>query len=149
MHLPTSPLFLEVTQSADALDESKLPSWENDPPYNAEPDSTPDEQIFTCNLVDVMLGRCSRLSDEMKAQQAKQFEKRDQELFTELVHSIVERVARWAAVYDIVQGCLDSSCCYDRMAACWLQWQARDIHRITEKVLELEIGGNSYDNILM
>ena len=149
MHLPTSPLFLEATQSADALDESELPSWENDPPYNAEPDSTPDEQIFTRNLVDVMLGRCSRLSDEMKAQRAKRFEKRDQELFTESVHSIVERVARWAAVYDVVQGCLDSSRRHDRMAACWLQWQARDIHRITEEVLKLEIGGNPYDNSLM
>ena len=118
MHLPMSPLFLEATQSADALDKSELPSWENDPPYNAEPDSTPDEQIFTRNLVDVMLGRCSRLSDEMKAQRAKRFEKRDQELFTESVHSIVERVARWAAVYDVVQGCLDSSRRHDRMAAC-------------------------------
>ena len=89
--LPTSPLFLEVAQSANALDESELPGWEKDPPYNAEPALTPDEQIFTGNLVDVMLGQCSRLLDKMKAQQAKQFEKRDQELFTELVHSIMER----------------------------------------------------------
>ena len=68
MCLPTSPLFLEVAQSADALDESELPGWEKDPPYNAKPALTLDEQIFTDNLVDVMLGQCSRLSDEMKAQ---------------------------------------------------------------------------------
>ena len=68
MCLPTSPLFLEAAQSADALDESELPGWEKDPPYNAEPALTPDEQIFTGNLVNVMLGKCSRLLDEMKAQ---------------------------------------------------------------------------------
>ena len=56
MRLPTSPMFLEAAQSADALDESDLPSWEEDPPYNAEPDSTPEEDRFTHNLVDVMLG---------------------------------------------------------------------------------------------
>ena len=149
MLLPTSSLFLEATQSADALDESELPSWEKDPPYNAEPDSTLNEQLFTRNLVDVMLGRCSRLSDEMRTQRANWFEKRGQELFTELVHSITEQMARWTAIYDVVQGCAESSRRHDQMAACWLQWQARDIHRITEEAQELEIGGNPYDNSSM
>ena len=31
MHLPTSAMFLEAAQSADALDELELPSWEEDP----------------------------------------------------------------------------------------------------------------------
>jgi len=146
MRLPTSAMFLEAAQSADALDESELPSWEEDPPYNAESDSTPEEERFTRNLVDVMLGRRSRLSDEMKAERAKRFEKRDLDLFTELVHSIKERMVRWFTVYDIVQASVESSRRHNRMAACWLHWQARDIHRITEEALELEIGGNPYDN---
>ena len=69
IHLPTSPLFLEATQSADALDESDLPQWEKEPPYSyVEPDSTPEEEGFTRNLVDVLLGRHVRLSNEAKAQ---------------------------------------------------------------------------------
>ncbi|KIN93739.1 hypothetical protein M404DRAFT_170382 [Pisolithus tinctorius Marx 270] len=55
--LPTSSLFLEAARSADALDESDLPRWEEDPPYmDSEPDSTLQEERFTQNLIDVMLG---------------------------------------------------------------------------------------------
>ncbi|KIO07199.1 hypothetical protein M404DRAFT_24275 [Pisolithus tinctorius Marx 270] len=63
--LPMSPLFLEAAESADALDESDLLKWEREPPYTyAEPDPTPEEQRFTCNLVDVMLRRRARLLGE-------------------------------------------------------------------------------------
>jgi len=45
----------------------------------------------------------------MKAERAKQFEKRDLDLFTELVHSIKERMVWWFSVYDIVQASVESS----------------------------------------
>ncbi|KIO03682.1 hypothetical protein M404DRAFT_145231 [Pisolithus tinctorius Marx 270] len=55
--LPSSSLFLEAAWSTDALDESDLPRWEEDPPYmDSELDSTLQEERFTQNLIDVMLG---------------------------------------------------------------------------------------------
>jgi len=67
--LPSSPLFLEAAQSTEALDESDLPQWEGEPPYSyAEPDSTPQEERFTHNLVEVMLSRQIRLSNKANTQ---------------------------------------------------------------------------------
>ncbi|KIO07167.1 hypothetical protein M404DRAFT_137208, partial [Pisolithus tinctorius Marx 270] len=63
--LPMSPLFLEATESTDALDESDLLKWEREPLYmHAEPDPTLEEQKFMCNLVDVMLRQHARLLGE-------------------------------------------------------------------------------------
>ena len=67
--LPTSPLFSEAAHSADGLDESELPRWEEEPPYmGAKSDSTPQEEQFTRNLFDVMLERRARLAKEARAQ---------------------------------------------------------------------------------
>lgn len=61
--LPTSNLFHEALRSVDALDESDLYVWEQDPPYNClEPAITPHEEHFTQNMVDVLLSQCWRLA---------------------------------------------------------------------------------------
>jgi len=145
--LPSSPLFLEAAQSAEALDESDLPQWEGEPPYSyAEPDSTPQEERFTHNLVEVMLGRRIRLSNEANAQRGRRFENGDHELIlTELIHNITEQMVRWLAIYDAV-GEGVSGGRNDQMAACWLQWKAREIYSSTQEVLILEKGGNPYDD---
>ena len=147
MSLPTLPLFLEAAQSADALDESDLPQWEEAPPYSyAEPDSTPQEEMFTRNLVDVMLGRRIRLSNEAKAQRRRRFESGNcGQIFTELMDNITEQMVRWLAIYDTVGDGL-SGARNDKMATCWLQWKARDIYYSTQEVLVLEKGGHPYDD---
>ena len=119
MSLPTSPLFLEVVQSADALDESDLSQWEEEPPYSyAEPDSMPQEERFTRNLIEVMLGCRIRLSNKAKAQQRKRFENGDHGLiFTQFVHNITEQMVRWLAIDDTVGNDVSGDC-NDQMAAC-------------------------------
>jgi len=145
--LPTSPLFSEATQSVDGLNESELPRWEEEPPYtDTKPDSTPQEEQFTCNLFDVMLGRHVRLAKEAKAQRRRHLESGDHvTILTELVSTITERLVRWSDVYDKVEDCLLGGH-KDQMAMCWLQWQARDIYVMVRKALELEQGGNPYKN---
>jgi len=145
--LPTSPLFLEAAQSADALDESDLPRWEKEPPYSyVEPDSTPEEEGFTRNLVDVMLGRRVRLSNEAKAQRGRRFVNGDHEIiFSELVHVIKEQTVRWMAIYESIGDGMSRGR-NGRMAACWLQWQAHSIYSSTHEALELEKGRNPYSD---
>ncbi|KIN98610.1 hypothetical protein M404DRAFT_157473 [Pisolithus tinctorius Marx 270] len=140
--LPMSPLFLEAAESADALDESDLLKWEREPPYTyAKPDPTPEEQRFTRNLVDVMLGRHARLLGEADTHRAKHLENGDhQQVFTELMGNIAEKLVRWSAIYDTIGGPGMSDNRNIRMAACWLQWQAQDIYHITQEALELENG---------
>lgn len=101
--LPTSPLFSEATQSADSLDESELPRWEEEPPYmGTEPDSTPQEEKFTHNLFDVMLGWCTRLAKEAMAQQRRYLESGNHVMIlTELASTIMERLVRWS---DVMRG---------------------------------------------
>ncbi|KAI6113998.1 hypothetical protein F5141DRAFT_973070, partial [Pisolithus sp. B1] len=61
--LPTSNLFHEASCSADALDESDLCIWEQEPPYEyPETIMTAHEVQYTKNMADVMLGRRWRLS---------------------------------------------------------------------------------------
>jgi len=143
--LPTSPLFSEAAHSADGLDESELPRWEEEPPYmGAESDSTPQEEQFTRNLFDVMLGRRARLAKEARAQRRRCLESGDRVTFImELVSTITKRSVRWSDVYEKVGDCLSGGR-KDRMAMCWLQWQARDIYDITHEAAKLEQGGNPY-----
>ncbi|KIM52699.1 hypothetical protein SCLCIDRAFT_140532, partial [Scleroderma citrinum Foug A] len=145
--LPTSPLFLEATQSADALDETDLPRWEKEPPYAyAEPDSTTEEETFTCHLVDVMLGWRVRLLNEAKAQRRRRFGNGDHKIiFDELVYDIKEQMVRWMTIYDSI-GDGTSRGHNSRMAVCWLQWQAWNIYGSTQEALELEKGGNPYND---
>ncbi|KIO04382.1 hypothetical protein M404DRAFT_130349 [Pisolithus tinctorius Marx 270] len=145
--LPTSSLFLEAARSSDALDESDLPRWEEDPPYmDSEPDSTLQEERFTQNLIDVMLGRRMRLSNESKVQRERRFAEGDHKLiFAELVDDLKEQIARWSAAIDIV-GSRVSGGRNNRMAACWLQWRAREIYDFAREALVLENGGNPYHN---
>ncbi|KIO00405.1 hypothetical protein M404DRAFT_69124, partial [Pisolithus tinctorius Marx 270] len=102
--LPSSSLFLEAAQSTDALDESDLPRWEEDPPYmDSELDSTLQEERFTQNLIDVMLRRRMQLSNKSKVQRERRFAEGDHKLiFAELVDDLKEQIVRWSAVIDIV-----------------------------------------------
>ncbi|KAI5999188.1 hypothetical protein EDD15DRAFT_2128141, partial [Pisolithus albus] len=60
--LPTSSLFHEASRSADALDETDLYIWEQEPPYDyPEPIVMAPEVQYTKKMVDVMFGRRWRL----------------------------------------------------------------------------------------
>jgi hypothetical protein len=64
---PDTFLFREVLRSADALDETDLPLWDTDPPYQQpQPVDSEEEAQFTRNLIDVMSGRRMRLEKEAK-----------------------------------------------------------------------------------
>lgn len=67
--LPDSRLFREALQSADYLDETELPQWDQEPPYPPSP-YTADYANFTKNLVDVMNGRRLRMERLRNAERA-------------------------------------------------------------------------------
>ncbi|KIJ58875.1 hypothetical protein HYDPIDRAFT_50090, partial [Hydnomerulius pinastri MD-312] len=58
-------LFHQVLQSADELDESLLPQWDDNPPYQ-EPKlaDTTKEACFIKNLEDIMFGCCMQQEKE-------------------------------------------------------------------------------------
>ncbi|KAI5989175.1 hypothetical protein EDC04DRAFT_2544410, partial [Pisolithus marmoratus] len=61
--LPMLALFHDALHSADALDESDLFLWEQEPPYAyPEPIMTVHEVQYTKNMVDIMFGQHWRLS---------------------------------------------------------------------------------------
>ena len=71
MPLPTSNRFYEASHSADALDESDLYLWEQQPPYDyPEPSITANEAHYTKNLVDVLFGRRWRLAKVVRDERA-------------------------------------------------------------------------------
>ena len=143
--LTTSHLFHEASRSADALDESELYLWEQEPPYDyLEPATTPLEERFTRNMVDVLLGRRWRLAKAARDERALCFANGEaQDILHEIANDLVGRIHRWAKVVSHITGMEDSG--RNRaMAECWLYWQARDILADTEDVKVLKNGGNPY-----
>ena len=98
--LPTSNLFHEALCSADALDESNLYLWEQDPPYNyPEPFMTADEVHYTQNMVDVLISRCWRLAKVARDERALHFTNgKVQNLLDDMVKRLVGRIDRWITI---------------------------------------------------
>jgi len=143
--LPTSDLFHEALCSADALDESDLYVWEEDPPYNClEPAIMPHEEHFTKNMIDVLLGQHWRLAKAAGDKRALQFANREvQDILQEIADNLAGHIHRWAKVALYIMGMEDGS--RNRvMAECWLHWQAQEILADTEEVKVLKCGDNPY-----
>ena len=143
--LPTSHLFHEASRSVDALDESELHLWEQDPPYNyVEPATTSLEECFTKNMVDVLLGRCWRLAKVVRDERALRFTNGEvQGILHEIADVLVGCIHRWTKVVSRITGMEDSS--RNRaMTECWLYWQAWDILADTKEVKVLKNGDNPY-----
>jgi len=126
MPLPTSNLFHEASHSADALDESDLHLWEQEPPYNyPEPIMTAHEAHYTKNLVDVLFGWHWRLAKAVRDGRALRFANgKVQDLLDEIVESLVRRVHRWSTIASCITGTELDTNRNNVMADCWLQWQA-------------------------
>ncbi|KAI5982849.1 hypothetical protein EDD15DRAFT_2376808 [Pisolithus albus] len=143
--LPTSTLFHDASRSADALDESDLSIWEQEPPYAyPEPTATVHEVQYTKNLVDVMLGRRWRLSKAVRDGRALQFI--DEEFLVGTLKDLTGRISRWSSVASRVAG--SESGRNREMAHCWLQWQARDILTDCKEVEMLKNGENPYCTLM-
>ena len=143
--LPTSDLFHEASCSANALDESDLHLWEQDPPYSyLEPVITSYEERYTKNLVDVLLGRRWRLAKAAKDGRALRFVNGEvQDILHEVADDLVGRTHKWTKLASHITGMKDGG--RNRvMAECWLYWQARDILADTEEVKALQSGDNPY-----
>ena len=139
MPLPTSKLFHKASHSADALDESDLYLWEQEPLYDyPEPIMTTDEAHYTKNLVDVLLSQCCRLAKAARDEHAQRFANGEvQDLLDEIVEGLVGHIHRWTTIALCITGTEDTN--RNRvMADCWLHWQARDILTDTEEVKALE-----------
>jgi len=143
--LPTSHLFHEASRSVDALDESELHLWEQDPPYNyVEPATTSLEECFTKNMVDVLLGRRWRLAKAVRDERTLRFTNGEvQGILHEIADVLVGCIHRWTKVVSRITGMEDSS--RNRaMTECWLYWQAWDILADTKEVKVLKNGDNPY-----
>ena len=104
--LTTSHLFHEASRSADALDESELYIWEQEPPYNhLEPATTPLEERFTGNMVDVLLGRRWRLAKAARDEHALRFANGEApDILHEIANDLVGHIHRWAKVASHITG---------------------------------------------
>ncbi|KAI5993046.1 hypothetical protein EDD15DRAFT_2367859 [Pisolithus albus] len=144
MPLPTSNLFHEASCSADALDESDLWIWEQEPPYKyPETTMTAHEVQYTKNMADVMLGRRWRLSKAVRDERALRFvEGKAQELLAGILRGLAGRIHRWTTAASHVGGMGGGR--NREMADCWLCWQARDIVSDSEEANILIGGGNPY-----
>ncbi|KAG1896267.1 uncharacterized protein F5891DRAFT_1193273 [Suillus fuscotomentosus] len=136
--LPDGDLFRCTSQSADNLDESELPQWDNNPPYAMPPPSdTPAEVRFTENLVQVMHGHNSRLEKEQLQQRARKYNAGRPDLCTELKHAIGVLLGEWYILQDYISDARDCDR-HIKMAQCLLRWRARRIylyHTEVEKML--------------
>jgi len=143
--LPTSCLFHKALCSADALDESELHLWEQDPPYNyLELATTLLEECFTKNMVDVLLGQHWRLAKAVRDERTLCFTNREvQGILHEIADVLVGHILRWTKVASHITGMEDSS--RNRaMMECWLYWQVWDILVDTKEVKALKNGDNPY-----
>ncbi|KAG2058670.1 hypothetical protein BDR06DRAFT_968206 [Suillus hirtellus] len=69
--LPTSHLFHQSLTDPDLIDDSDLSQWDKAPPYKSlPPPDSPEEQRFTQNLFDVLLGRHLHMERESRAHRA-------------------------------------------------------------------------------
>ena len=146
--LPTSDLFHEVSCSADALDESDLHLWEQDPPYNyLEPVITLYKEHYTKNLVDVLLGQCWRLAKVAKDGRALHFINGEVwDILHKVADNLVGHTHKWTKVASHIAGMKDGG--RNRvMAVCWLYWQAQDILADTKEVKALQSGDNPYGTL--
>jgi len=140
MPLLMSNLFHEALHSADALDESDLHLWEQEPPYNyPEPIMTAHEACYTKNLVDVLFGWRWRLAKAVRDGCVLCFVNgKVQDLLDEIVESLVRHVHRWSTIAPCITGTESDTNRNNVMADCWLQWQAQDILIDSEEVKALE-----------
>ncbi|KAF9231590.1 hypothetical protein BU15DRAFT_68209 [Melanogaster broomeanus] len=142
--LPDSPLFRQALYDAEALDESELRHWDNDPPYlQPEPANTVEEGRFTKNLVDVMLGHRLHLENEARQYRAcRHAAGGGGELATEL-HTIATKTFReWVHLHSILPNCKARR--HRELAESLLQWRARIVYSYGNEVKQLERGGNPY-----
>ena len=125
MPLPTSNRFYEASHSADALDESDLYLWEQQPPYDyPEPSMTANKAHYTKNLVDVLFGRRWRLAKVVRDERALCFASgKVQDLLDEIVEDLVGHIHRWTTIASHITGTKDTNR-NKVMADCWLCWQA-------------------------
>ncbi|KAF9229093.1 hypothetical protein BS17DRAFT_762811 [Gyrodon lividus] len=111
MPLPNSYLFCKALQGGDELDESQLPQWDSDPPYQEpEPVDTIEEAWFTKNLE-----KESRRCQEMRYQAGSAHV-----LMIELEQDIAETFALWWLLYDRIDSCTARR--HREMAKSFSQW---------------------------
>ncbi|KAG2114307.1 uncharacterized protein F5147DRAFT_770285 [Suillus discolor] len=142
--LPDGELFHLTSQSADNLDESELPQWDNNPPYTMPPPSdTRAEVRFTENLVQVMHGRNSHLEKEELQQCVQKYTAGVLNLCTEMKDAIGVLLGQWYILQDYISGTKDCDRHF-RMAQCLLQWRARRIYLYHTEVQKMLSRLNPY-----
>ncbi|KIK14391.1 hypothetical protein PISMIDRAFT_117105, partial [Pisolithus microcarpus 441] len=142
MLLPTSTLFCDASHSTDALDESNLIIWEQEPPYAfPEPIMMAHEVQYTKNMVDVMLGQHWRLSQAVRNECVLLFID-GKELLARILKDLTGHISRWSTVASCMTG--SESGRNMEMAYCWLRWQARDILTDCKEAKMLKNGENPF-----
>ncbi|KIM53549.1 hypothetical protein SCLCIDRAFT_138886 [Scleroderma citrinum Foug A] len=142
--LPTSHLFHEASQSADALDELDLHHWDAGPPFlQPEPADTMQEAQFTKNLTHIFLSQKVHLENQAKACRACKYRSgAGSEIVTEL-HAIITQVfSKWDQLKDSMARCTTRS--HKEMTETLLQWHARIIYLYYHEAGILEQGGDPY-----
>ncbi|KDQ27092.1 hypothetical protein PLEOSDRAFT_159000 [Pleurotus ostreatus PC15] len=120
--LPTSPLFLEASESADNLDESEITQFDGDPPYVAQPPSTEPDGDYLEKMLDVMSGRRARHERQRDAEmECKSHECIERELIDEL--------GEWEALATILET-YKASASHNAMARNRLWWRARIVNNL-------------------
>jgi hypothetical protein len=132
LELPDSTLFREALASADNLDESEMPQWDQDPPYLPPeyPTNTIDEEAYTKKMVDVMNGRRLRL-ERIAIMEREGRCKTTEDLRKALEEDLQAAFDAWKRLdrrMETYDG--DGDPRAFAMASNLLQWRARNVHTL-------------------
>jgi hypothetical protein len=145
--LPSSYIFNEALLNPDALDESELNQWDQEPPYPCQMKLSGESTQYMANLIDVMHGRRLRQARHQEDARIARVKAGDIGGVRESIRGEIEdALSTWKRLMsgyvslhcecDLMEG----SCKESQMARHWMQWQARTVYYLHEDLKALNRG---------